>query len=60
MAKFFDNMTGKQKLILIFGGIVLAVAVQVLFPEAYSALITSIMDAIGAIAQAARDFGGNP
>lgn len=54
MAKFFDNMTGKQKLILIFGGVVLEVMIQVIFPEAYSALFASTMSMFDAIAQIVR------
>ena len=33
MARFFDNVTGGQKLILIFGIIVLFIAARALFPE---------------------------
>lgn len=33
MAGFFDNVTGRQKLVLIFGGAVLLIATRALFPE---------------------------
>ena len=59
MAKFFDNMSGKQKLILIFGGFGSLIGTAVLFPEAYSTVFASVMDGIGAITQFFRDLGGS-
>lgn len=56
--KFFDNVSGKQKLILIFGGFVLLIGTAVLFPEAYSTVIASITDMFGVAARFFRDLGG--
>ncbi len=58
MAKFLSNLSGTQTLILIFGIIILAVAIQVIFPEAYSTIIGSIMDGISAGMQLFQ--GGSP
>lgn len=46
MAKFWDNVTGWQKILLF----VLVVATAVLFPEAYATVFASIMDGLRAIA----------
>lgn len=58
MAKFFDNVTGRQKVILLFGGFVLLIGAAVLFPEAYSAVIASIADLFASFTQFFRDLGG--
>ena len=58
--KFFDNVTGRQKVVLLLGGTVLLVGVQVLFPEAADWLITSTMAMFGAVAQLVRDIGDSP
>ena len=46
MAKFWDNVTGWQKIIIF----VLIVATAVLFPEAYATVFSSIMDGARALA----------
>jgi hypothetical protein len=46
MAKFWDNVSGWQKLILF----VLIVATAVIFPEAYATLFGSIMEGLRAFA----------
>jgi hypothetical protein len=46
MAKFWDNVSGWQKILLF----VLIVATAVLFPEAYATVFASIMDGIRAAA----------
>ena len=46
MAKFWDNVSGWQKILLF----VLVVATAVLFPEAYATVFASIMDGLRAIA----------
>lgn len=59
MAGFFDNVTGRQKVVLIFGGFVLLIVTASAFPEAYATVLESIMDGIGLIAQFLRDLGGS-
>ncbi len=45
MAKgFFDNVTGRQKLVLIFGGFILLIAAIVLFPDAFERLSHTVME----------------
>ncbi len=46
MAKFWDNVSGWQKILLF----VLVVATAVLFPEAYATVFGSIMDGLRAMA----------
>lgn len=58
MAKFFDNMTGKQKLILLFGSVVLLVGARALLPEETQWLLDSVKDLLGVVAQFFRDLGG--
>jgi len=54
MAKFWDNVSGWQKIFLF----VLIVATAVLFPEAYATVFASIMDGIRAFADLIT--GGSP
>ncbi len=56
MAKFFDNMTGWQKLILIFGGFAAALSALVFIPTETGSLLTWIGDQLRAILQS---FGGS-
>ena len=42
MAKFWDNVSGWQKILLF----VLIVATAILFPEAYATVFSSIMDGL--------------
>ncbi len=52
MGKFFDNMSGKQKLILIFGGFAAALAALVFVPTETGNLLTWIGDQIRTLVQA--------
>lgn len=51
MAKFFDNMTGKQKLILIFGGFAAALCALVFVPTEAGSLLTWVGDQIRLVVQ---------
>lgn len=55
---FFDNMTGKQKLFLLFGGFVLLIAAITLLPDEFQLLVDTVKDLLGVVAQFFRDFGG--
>ena len=46
MAKFWDNVSGWQKIFFF----ILVVATAVLFPEAYATVFSSIMDGLRAFA----------
>lgn len=52
MAGFFNNMSGKQKLILIFGGFASALAALVFVPTETGNLMTWVGDQIRSIVQA--------
>ena len=52
MGKFFDNMSGWQKLILIFGGFAVALGALVLVPTETGNLLTWIGDQIRTLVQA--------
>ena len=58
MAKFFDNMTGAQKLILLFGGFGVLIGTAALFPESYVTVFASIGDLFGTVTQFLRNLGG--
>lgn len=60
MAKFFDNMSGRQKLVLIFGGGIFLVGSMVVFPGETQSLIGSAMDGLRTTLQFFRDIGGTP
>lgn len=51
MAKFFDNMTGWQKLILLFGGFAVALAALVFIPTETGNLLTWIGDMVRTVVQ---------
>lgn len=55
MAKFFDNMSGAQKLILLFGGFAVVLAALVFVPTETGSLLTWIGTQIRLIIQS---FGG--
>lgn len=57
MAKFFDNMSGGQKLILLFGGFGAVLGALVFVPTETGNLLTWIGDQIRSILQS---FGGTP
>ncbi len=48
MAKFFDNVTGWQKVLLILGGVVLLIGARALFPEEAQWVRTWVGDLVSA------------
>jgi len=58
MGKFFDNMSGGQKLILLFGGFVILIAAIALFPSETNVLADLIRDMLGAVGEFFRNMGG--
>lgn len=60
MARFFDNMSGKQKLILIFGGFVFLIGAIALLPDEFQRLVDTAKEFFWLIPQFVRDFGGTP
>ena len=57
MGKFFDNMTGWQKLILIFGGFGVALGALVFVPTETGNLLTWIGDQIRTVVRAITGGG---
>ena len=57
MSDFFSGMTGWQKLILIFGVIVLMVGARVLFPEAADWFMTWIEDMVHHLVEFVQGLG---
>jgi hypothetical protein len=59
MGKFFDNMSGGQKLILLFGGFILLIAAIALFPSETNILADLIRDMLGYVGEFFRNMGSN-
>lgn len=57
MARFFDNVTGKQKIILILGGFVLLVVSMVVFPDETQRVVEFGMDGLRATFEFFRNLG---
>lgn len=58
MAKFFDNVTGRQKVFLLLVGFSLMIGGLVLFPDATAILMLWIEDLAHHAVDFARNLGG--
>ncbi len=58
MAKFTDNMTGWQKLILVFGGFILLLLALVFIPTETGNLLTRFQEVVGTIMESLTGGGG--